>query len=109
MNVSQQHGTIPGAAETNVAVNTTCQIVFNKAMDPASFDPNNSLTPRTSSNNVVPATITFSPDFKTATLQPNSNLTGGGVTYYFEYGYQAPLYDVAGNRLPGTYITFTTH
>jgi large repetitive protein len=101
--------TNPTSGQTNVAVNTTCQVVFSKAMDPASFDPNNSLTLRTSSNNVVPATITFSSDFKTATLQPNTNLTGGGATYYFEYGYQANLYDLAGNRLPGTYITFTTH
>jgi hypothetical protein len=78
-------------------------------MDPATFDVNNSLTLRDVSNNVVPATITFSTDYKTATLQPKSNLTGGGATYYFEIGYQAPLYDLGVNQLPGTYITFTTH
>ncbi len=77
-------------------------------MDPAYFDPNNSLTLRDASNNVIPATITLSADYKTATLQPKSNLTGGGATYYFEIGYQAYLYDLGGNRLSGTYITFTT-
>jgi hypothetical protein len=101
--------TNPTNGEANVPVNTTCQVVFSEAMDPASFDPNNSLTLRDSSNNVVPATITFSSNYTTATLQPNSNLTGGGATYYFEIGYQAYLYDLGGNRLPGTYITFTTH
>jgi len=101
--------TNPTNGQANVPVNTTCQVVFSEAMDPASFDPNNSLTLRDASNNVIPATITFSTDYKTATLQPKSNLTGGGATYYFEIGYQAYLYDLGGNRLSGTYITFTTH
>jgi large repetitive protein len=101
--------TNPTSGQTNVPDNTTCQIVFSEAMDPAVFDPNNSLTLRDASNNVIPATITFSADYKTATLQPTSNLTGGGATYYFEIGYQAYLYDLGGNRLSGTYITFTTH
>jgi hypothetical protein len=78
-------------------------------MDPAYFDPNNSLTLRTSSNVVVPATITFSANYTTATLTPTSALTGGGATYYFEIGYQSALYDLGGNQLPGTYISFTTH
>ena len=77
-------------------------------MDPASFDPNNSFLLETSSNTVVPASITFSADYKTVTLSPNSNLTGGGVTYYRYIGYYANLYDVGGNRLSGTYISFTT-
>ena len=101
--------TNPTQGQANVPVNTTCQVVFSEAMDPAAFDPNNSLTLRDASNNVIPATITFSTDYKTATLQPKSNLTGGGATYYFEIGYQAYLYDLGGNRLSGTYITFTTH
>jgi hypothetical protein len=101
--------TNPTNSETNVPDNTTCQVVFSEPMDVAVFDPNNSLTLRDASNNVVPATITFSANNTTATLQPKSNLTGGGATYYFEIGYQAPLYDLGGNQLPGTYITFTTH
>src|SRR6266853_3580902 len=80
--------TFPTANQANVPVNSTLQAVFSQAMDPASFDVNNSFTLRDASNNVIPATITFSADFKTVTLQPNSNLTGGGS-----------LYDVGGNVL----------
>jgi hypothetical protein len=101
--------TTPANGATNVSDTTTCVVVFSEPMDPASFDPNNSLTLRNSSNVIVPATITFSANYTTATLQPTSSLTGGGATYYFEIGYQAALYDLGGNRLPGTYITFTTH
>jgi hypothetical protein len=90
-------------------VNAALQAVFSKAMGPASFDANNSFTLRDASNNVVPATITFSTDFKTVTLQPKSNLTGSGAQYYFEIGYQAYLYDMNGNVLSYGYIPFTTH
>ena len=54
------------------------------------------------------ATITFSADFKTVTLQPNSNLIGAGATCYFEISYQAQLWDVGGNVLNYGYIQFTT-
>jgi hypothetical protein len=101
--------TNPTNGQTNVPVATTVQVVFSKAMDPASFDVNNSFTLRDASNNVVPATLTFSADFKTVTLQPKSNLTGSGATYYMEIGYQASLYDIAGNVLSYGYISFTTH
>jgi hypothetical protein len=101
--------TSPTSGQTNVAVNAALQAVFSKAMGPGSFDANTSFTLRDASNSVVPATITFSADFKTVTLQPNSNLTGGGAQYYFEIGYQAYLYDVGGNVLSYGYIPFTTH
>jgi hypothetical protein len=102
--------TNPTNGQANVPDNTTCQVVFSEPMDPAYFDPNTSLTLRTSSNVVVPATITFSANYTTATLTPTSALTGGGATYYFEIGYNPPyLYDLGGNQFPGTYITFTTH
>ena len=99
----------PCANATNVPDNTTITVVFNKVMDPASFDANSSFTLRTSSNVVVPATITFSAGDTTATIQPTSNLAGATL-YYMEISYQAPLYDLAGNRVGnGTYFTFTTH
>ncbi|MGB8011989.1 MAG: Ig-like domain-containing protein [Terriglobales bacterium] len=100
--------TNPTNGETNVPDNTTCQVVFSEAMDLAYFDPNNSFTLRTTSNTVVPATITFSAGNTTATLQPTSNLAAA-TQYYCEMGYQAPLYDLGGNQLSGTYISFTTH
>jgi hypothetical protein len=77
-------------------------------MNPASFDATNSFTLRDAANNVVPATITFSADFKTVTLQPNSNLTGSGAQYYFQISYQAQLWDVGGNVSNYGYIPFTT-
>jgi YD repeat-containing protein len=100
--------TVPTSGQSNVPVNVVLQAVFSKAMDPASFDVNSSFTLRDASNNVVPATITFSTDFKTVTLQPKSNLTGSGATYYFEIGYQASLYDIDANVLNYGYVSFTT-
>jgi hypothetical protein len=101
--------TYPTSGQTNIPVNAALQAVFSKAMGPASFDANNSFTLRDASNNVIPASITFSADFKTVTLQPNSNLTGGGAQYYFYIGYWAYLYDVGGNQLSYGNIPFTTH
>jgi large repetitive protein len=91
-----------------VPVTTAVQIVFSKAMDPASFDPGNSFTLVDSSNNIVPATITFSPDYTTATLQPKANLTGGGAIYYVFISYFSNAYDLAGNRVTPTIDFFTT-
>jgi hypothetical protein len=101
--------TYPTSGQTNIPVNAALQAVFSKPMGPASFDANNSFTLHDASNNVIRATITFSADFKTVTLQPNSNLTGGGAQYYFYIGYWAYLYDVGGNQLSYGYIPFTTH
>jgi hypothetical protein len=61
--------TYPTSGQTNIPVNAALQAVFSQAMDPASFDANNSFTLRDAANNVVPAAITFSADFKTVTLQ----------------------------------------
>ena len=101
---------IPTSGQTNVPAASTVQVVFSEAMDPASFDPNNSFTLHDGSNNVVPATITFSADYKTATLHPNSNLTGGGITYTMWVGwYSTPqLQDLGGNPGGYTYFSFTT-
>jgi hypothetical protein len=100
--------TNPTNGQTNVPVNTTVQVVFSKAIDPASFDVGTSFTLRDPSNNVVPATVTFSGDFKTATLQPKSNLTGA-TTYNMYTSYIAYLRDLAGNPVGSNLISFTTH
>jgi large repetitive protein len=100
--------TFPTSGQANVPDNATLQAVFSQAMDPATFDANTSFTLRDAANNVVTATITFSADFKTISLKPNSNLAGGGATYYFEIGYQAALFDIGGNQLNYGYIQFTT-
>jgi hypothetical protein len=79
-------------------------------MDPASFDQNTSFVLYDPSNNVVPATLTFSTDYKTATLHPNVTLISG-VTYTMYIGWPYVsfyLYDLGGNALYGTNFSFTT-
>ena len=98
----------PANGAVNVPVNTAVQIAFSEAMDPASFDPANSFTLVDSSSNIVPATITFSPDYTTATLQPKSNLTGGGATYTLFISYFADVFDLAGNRVSPAFVFFAT-
>jgi hypothetical protein len=100
--------TNPTNGQSNVPDNTTIQVVFSEPMDPASFDPNNSFLLYDPSNNVVPATITFSANYTTATLTSNATLLSG-AQYYMYVGYQSGVYDLGGNRLPGTYFYFTTH
>ena len=103
--------TSPTNAQTTVPDNATIQVVFSEAMGPASFDPSTSFTLHDSSNNVVPATITFSADYKTVTLHPTANLTGSGATYTMYVGWpyvSSHLYDLGGNSLYGTYFEFTT-
>jgi hypothetical protein len=100
--------TTPANVANNVPVNTAVQVVFSKAMDPASFDPANSFTLVDSLGNTVPATITFSPDFKTATLQPKSALVGGGAVYDLFVSYFSNAYDLAGNRNLPSIIFFMT-
>jgi len=104
--------TNPTNGQTNVPDNTTITITFSEAMDAASFDSNNSFTLHDPSNNVVPATITFSTDYKTVTLHPTANLTGGGKTYTMDIGWpyaSSYLHDLGANSLYGTYFQFTTH
>jgi hypothetical protein len=102
--------TNPTSGQTGVPDNTTVQVVFSEAMDPASFDQNTSFVLYDPSSNVVPATITFSADYKTVTLHPNATLISG-VTYTMYVGWPYVnfyLYDLGGNALYGTYFSFTT-
>ncbi|MBV8631379.1 MAG: Ig-like domain-containing protein [Silvibacterium sp.] len=46
-------------------------------------------------------------DYKIVTLTPNANLSAG-ATYYIYIRYNAALYGIGGNRLSGTYMSFTT-
>jgi hypothetical protein len=78
-------------------------------MDVASFDASNSFYLYDNQTaTIVPATISFAANSTTATLTPVSNLTGGGVSYTMYIGWNAPLYDVGGNQLGSTTISFTT-
>ena len=100
--------TTPANGATGVAATSTVQAVFSLAVDPASFDPANSFVLRDSSHNQVPATISFSSDYKTVTLTPKSALTSGGATYSMFISYFSHVYDVAGNTIPATIVFFTT-
>ena len=103
--------TTPTPGQTGVPVNTTVQVLFSKAMGPGSFDPNTSFVLYDPSNVVVPATITFSPDYKTATLQPKANLNAN-ATYTMYVGWPYASYylnDFSGNHLYGTNFSFMTH
>jgi hypothetical protein len=101
--------TNPTNGQTGVPVNTTVKVVFSEPMDVASFDASNSFYLYDNATaTIVPATINFSANSTTATLTLVSNLTGGGVSYTMYIGWNAPLYDVGGNQLSGTTISFTT-
>ena len=102
--------TSPYYGEQNVT-NNSIQVVFSEPMDPADFDPNTSFRLYDNATEAtVPATITFSADYTTVTLQPKTDLTGGGVLYYMYIGYfSTRLSDFGENRLSGTYIYFYTH
>ena len=100
--------TTPANGATGVAAAATVQAVFSLAVDPASFDPTNSFVLRDSSHNQVPATISFSSDYKTVTLTPKSSLTSGGAAYTLFISYFSPVYDVSGNQIPPVFVFFTT-
>ncbi len=100
--------TTPANGATSVPVTTAVQVVFNEAVDPASFDPTNSFVMYGPSPNAVPATISFSTDYKTVTFQPKANLTGGGVSYTVFISYFATATDLAGNPVLPTILLFKT-
>ncbi len=100
--------TNPTSPSQNVPDNTTIQVVFSEAMDPASFDPTTSFTLQDPNRNPVPATISFSTDYKTVTLTPNSSLIGGGTAYFMLISQFGHLYDLSGNSCSPMSIFFTT-
>ena len=102
--------TNPTNSQTSVPVTTAVQVVFSEPMDPASFDTNTTFVLTAPGNTVVPSTVTFSPDYTTATLQPTAPLTGGGVIYTMYVGYSntTPLEDLGGNAYGSSSFAFKT-
>ncbi|MFZ3264074.1 MAG: Ig-like domain-containing protein [Terriglobales bacterium] len=98
----------PANGATSVPDNTTIQVVFSEPMDPASFDPTTSFTLQDQNRNAVPGTISFSPDYTTVTLTPNSSLVGGGASYTFFVSYFSPVYDLSGNKCNNSISFFAT-
>ncbi len=100
----------PANGASSVPVTTRIVAVFSKAMDPVWFNSSASFALIDPNGNVVPATISFSPDYKTVTFTPVTPLTSG-VLYYFYYSYYyggVYLTDFAGNPCGGGSISFTT-
>jgi hypothetical protein len=103
-------GRNPAAGATNVELAANVEVIFDEAIDPttvnaATFelrDPNNML---------VPATITYSAATRTATLDPEANLTSSTTYSVLVRGSDIgpAVTDVAGNPLAADQRwTFTT-
>jgi hypothetical protein len=97
----------PASGAIDVPDNSSITVVFSQPMDAISFNSTTNLVLEDPTSAIVPATITFSPDLKTATLTPNAALVSGqqysiGVNYW-----GGGLTDLAGNNLSGySYTTF---
>ncbi len=95
--------TVPLSNAIGVLTTTTVSATFSEAMNPATISGANFTL--TAPNNVaVPATVTYSNN--TATLTPNSVLTGGTI---YTAKVSTSVKDVAGTPLANTYTwTFST-
>jgi hypothetical protein len=107
--------TIVSVTPVNGATNqpgstTVVTVVLSEAMDPVSFNSTTNFVLEDPSGPVVPATITLSPDLKTATLTPHAALSSGSQLYSIYVNYLGGgLTDVAGNSLYGnSYTVFYT-
>ncbi len=89
----------PGA--TNVAVNVTLRATFSEPVQATSI----SMTLRTASNAVVPATVSYDDPTRTASLVPAAALTGNATYTVTVTGAR----DLAGNVMVGSTIwSFST-
>ena len=95
-----------GAEE--VSVETTVQVVFNEAMDPASITTN-TVVLLDESSNVVAATVSYDGGGFTATLTPTASLSYSQTFSVRAKGGAGGLSDTSGNWLSTDYTwTFTT-
>ena len=85
----------PPNGQIGVPDNSTVQVVFNAAMDPLTFDPSTTYAQLeiNSTSVVVPTTVAFSADGKTATFTPTAALTPN-MTYAIVINY---VTDTTGN------------
>jgi len=92
--------TVPVAAATNVALNTTIAATFSEAMNPLT------ITSATFTVAGVPGTVTYNPLNNIATFTPTSNLAAGSI---YTAMVTTGVKDLAGNALSANKIwTFTT-
>ena len=101
----------PCCSQTGVSPTTAITIAFDSPMDPLTFDTvvKHAALELTSTQAIIPTTVSFSPDFKTVTLTPSSQLdatTSYDVVVNFGFG---TVTDMAGNSYNGSFRTsFTT-
>jgi hypothetical protein len=100
--------TSPTDGASSIPTNTTIKLVFDKAMNPLTFDPVAGEITLVTTNTSTPVAfaVTFSADFKTATL----TTTGlASATQYTLTVFGSGVADVSGNRIvPTNFVNFTT-
>src|SRR5687767_13948955 len=96
----------PSPGATGVAVNTTVQITFSEAMDPATITTTNIFLRNAATGALVPATVTYNAATSVATLTPSSPLSG--TTSYITT-ITTGVRDLAGNPMAqNAEFVFTT-
>ncbi|MCB9113237.1 MAG: DUF4082 domain-containing protein, partial [Anaerolineales bacterium] len=98
----------PLSGANNVSLGTTVTAKFNEAMDPLTLTTS-TFELRDASNNLVPASVSYSSATRIATLTPDSPLTLSTTYTARVIGAASGAADAAGNPLASTYAwSFST-
>ena len=99
--------TLPASGATGVSANVTPTVTFSNPVDPVSALAGGVTLYVQATSVVVPASLSFSADFKTVTITPTAALTSG-ATYRIQTSSPAQLTDQTGhNATANAYNTFT--
>src|SRR5439155_599910 len=97
--------TMPANGATGVAINSPITATFSEAVQSSTINTN-TFTLKDSSNNAIAGTVSLSPDGKTATFTPSSNLA---LPATYTATISTGVKDLAGNAMAANYVwTFTT-
>jgi VCBS repeat-containing protein len=88
---------VPSLGANNVAATANVTVTFNEPIDEATLAGNFEL--RDAANAIVAATISYDGPTRTATLDPDANLTSGATYTAIIRGGETGIADGAGNRL----------
>ncbi len=94
----QVASTSPADGTTGVATAATVAVTFSEPVDPATID-GQTFQLHDAGGAVVPATITYAAATRTATLQPDAELSFGGAYTATVRGGSTGVKDAAGNAL----------
>ena len=95
----------PADQSQNVDVNSPITITFSKAMNPVLLASNQVFLEEANTGAVVPATLSFSPDYTTVTLTPATALSA--ATRYTMLVNGSWITDIAGNTINTGQVTAT--